>query len=57
MKLTKEEFKQELMYLVSKSILKDMLIKNIIDEEQYLLIKKEIKNIYHPLIASLYEEY
>ena len=56
MKLSKEELDNELMYLTSKNILKEMIFNHLITKEQYLLIKRELLDIYHPLISGLWEE-
>lgn len=55
MKLTKEEFDNELSYLVSKHLLDDLLNKGYINQEEYTSIKKELLNHYHPIISGLLE--
>lgn len=56
MKLAKEEFDNELHYLISKYVLKEMVSFSLVSKEQYFLIKKELLEIYQPLINLLYEE-
>ena len=55
MKLTQEEFDNELSYLVSKQIIKDLLEKRLINEKEYQDIKEALLKEYKPLISSLFE--
>lgn len=57
MKLKKEEFDNELSYLVSIYILDDLVERFHIDQKDYQLIKKTLLKHYRPLISSLMEGY
>ena len=55
MKLTKEEFNNELNYLVSISITKELLESDLISKEEFELIKESLLSFYKPLINTLLE--
>lgn len=55
MKLTEKEFEDELSYLTSKHILKQLLDNNLINEDEYQKIKEALLCHYKPLISSLLE--
>ena len=56
MKISKKEFDDELSYLISKSIILNMLHKGIIDSNQYNEALKKLIKEYHPIINSLLED-
>ena len=53
MKLTKEEFDNELRFLISKQIIKELVERQLISVEEYESIINALINQYHPLISSL----
>ena len=55
MKLTKEEFDNELNDLVSKHIITNMKEEGLINEDEFNDIKQKLLKIYHPLISTLLE--
>lgn len=56
MKLTEEEFNQELSYLVSKQIINDLLKHGYLTSEEYSSIKKALLDHYKPLISTFLED-
>ena len=56
MKLTEEEFNQELSYLVSKQIINDLLKHGYLTSEEYCSIKKALLDHYKPLISTFLED-
>lgn len=55
MKLTKQEFDDELAYLVSKSIINEMKEKQLINEDEYQKIRLALSKEYKPVISALLE--
>ena len=55
MDLTKEEFNDELMYLTSKLIIKELLDNHLINNDEYHTIKEALLDYYKPLVSGLME--